>query len=602
MNSPAAAQSVALAWQFLQAGKLAAADEIVRGLLARGMNDELVPLVAAVRLQQGRFSEAAPLFERARALYPREIRFMFLHGTALAGMNQFEQAIPAFQDVIRQQPNIPDAYLSLGQAQRKLGQFEEAQDTYRKLLRALPENADGYMALASVLAETGQFAEAEAPLRRALLNARDPKMQAGIHNNLAIVLENQNKHTDALESLERIQALAPELPGLGQRRINTLFQLKRFEECLQLYKDLLNRNPGDPQLHQAYNSLLHRLGRTDEYLASFDRAPQTRDILLGKAAMLALQKRGAEAGEICNRLLARDPLDLAAAVGRANSLALMGRYDEAVAAFEAVINQRGDDPVLFGSAAAAALMAADPRKAEYFCQAGLRHNRYDQNCLAFLGTAWRLQNNEWDEDLNRYDSLIRVFDLEPPDGFSSMEDFNAELGAYLERMHPGTDAYLEQSLRGGTQTEGNLFGAGHGLVEKLRARIEKALSSYATDLPGDERHPFLSRRGPHLEYAGSWSSLLRDQGFHVNHLHPKGWISSCYYVTVPDETKDPQTRHGWIKFGEPELKVPLKDPIRRAVQPIPGRLVLFPSYMWHGTIPFHSASARTTIAFDAVPQ
>jgi hypothetical protein len=29
--------------------------------------------------------------------------------------------------------------------------------------------------------------------------------------------------------------------------------------------------------------------------------------------------------------------------------------------------------------------------------------------------------------------------------------------------------------------------------------------------------------------------------------------------------------------------------------------MLFPSYMWHGTIPFHDAAARTTIAFDAVP-
>ena len=43
------------------------------------------------------------------------------------------------------------------------------------------------------------------------------------------------------------------------------------------------------------------------------------------------------------------------------------------------------------------------------------------------------------------------------------------------------------------------------------------------------------------------------------------------------------------------------DSIRRAIQPKPGRLVLFPSYMWHGTIPFHADAVRTTIAFDVVP-
>jgi len=70
---------------------------------------------------------------------------------------------------------------------------------------------------------------------------------------------------------------------------------------------------------------------------------------------------------------------------------------------------------------------------------------------------------------------------------------------------------------------------------------------------------------------------------------------------VPQATNDPDTRNGWIKFGEPSLEVPLKNAIRRAVQPIPGRLVLFPSYMWHGTVPLRAPSPRITIAFDAIP-
>jgi len=45
-----------------------------------------------------------------------------------------------------------------------------------------------------------------------------------------------------------------------------------------------------------------------------------------------------------------------------------------------------------------------------------------------------------------------------------------------------------------------------------------------------------------------------------------GWISSCYYVAVPDAVKDQSSRQGWIKFGEPSLDVALKNPIRRAIQ------------------------------------
>ena len=591
-----------MAWRHLQASNPAAADALVQPLLARGVADELVPLVGAIRLQQQRFPEAASLLERARALFPNEVRFAFLHGTALSGMNRFDEAVPAFQAAIKREPNIADLYLALGQAQRKLGRPQDAQETYRKLLRLQPAHVDGYIALSSALAEAGQFEEAEAPLRRALLHAKDARTEAAIHNNLAILLSGRNRHAEALESLDRTQTLLPDLPGLDQRRIDRLYQLGRYEECLVVYRKLLDRNPNDLPLHQAYNSLLYRLGRMEEFLASFDRAPQTREILLGKAQFLSKLKRVDELDAIYETLLTRDPLDSAALSGRADSLMARGRGQEALTIFESVLGRPGATPGMFSSAASAALLSGDPQRAEILCQSGLRLAPFDQTCLALLGTSWRLKGDERDETLNGYDRLIRVFDLEPPDGFSSMESFNQELGDYLERLHPKTDAYLEQSLLGGTQTEGMLFGAGHDLVEKVRARIEQAISSYIADFNPDGDHPFLARHSRNFSYAGAWSCLMRGQGFHTNHLHPQGWISSCYYVTVPKETEDQQTRNGWIKFGEPSIPLPLDNPIRRAVQPVPGRLVLFPSYMWHGTVPLQAASPRTTIAFDVAPQ
>jgi hypothetical protein len=30
-------------------------------------------------------------------------------------------------------------------------------------------------------------------------------------------------------------------------------------------------------------------------------------------------------------------------------------------------------------------------------------------------------------------------------------------------------------------------------------------------------------------------------------------------------------------------------------------VVLFPSYMWHGTVPFRGPEGRLTIAFDLIP-
>ena len=38
------------------------------------------------------------------------------------------------------------------------------------------------------------------------------------------------------------------------------------------------------------------------------------------------------------------------------------------------------------------------------------------------------------------------------------------------------------------------------------------------------------------------------------------------------------------------------------IQPRAGRLVLFPSYLWHGTTPIHGSEPRMTVAFDARSQ
>jgi hypothetical protein len=58
-----------------------------------------------------------------------------------------------------------------------------------------------------------------------------------------------------------------------------------------------------------------------------------------------------------------------------------------------------------------------------------------------------------------------------------------------------------------------------------------------------------------------------------------------------------QGHEGWLKLGEPQAELGLDLPPIRLVEPKPGRLVLFPATMWHGTEPF-PAGERLTIAFD----
>ncbi|MEQ1867534.1 MAG: 2OG-Fe(II) oxygenase family protein, partial [Micropepsaceae bacterium] len=135
----------------------------------------------------------------------------------------------------------------------------------------------------------------------------------------------------------------------------------------------------------------------------------------------------------------------------------------------------------------------------------------------------------------------------------------------------------------------------------LRMQIRDAISRYIAAMPDDPDHPFFSRKSKSFAFSGSWSVCLREGGFHTNHIHPKGWISSAYYVSVPQEAADERNLPGWFKMGETNLQLGRHERIQRLVQPKVGQLVLFPSYFWHGTVPFQSDSERLTVAFDVVP-
>jgi len=449
--------------------------------------------------------------------------------------------------------------------------------------------------------DAGRPSEAETAARKGLAAAADRGLKAKLYLQLAQALRRQRKDTEALAALDSAGAIDATLPGLARHRAETLQNLDRFDEAVAIFEKEIARAPTDAGLHLDYNALLYQLGRSGDYLKSYDLGPESRELLLGKAYLLAREKRHAEAHAIYAQLQARDPGDRLAVIGAAEVTTMMGRHAEALALFEAVLARHGKEAGLLSIAARPALLSGDPQKAAWLCEQGLQIAPNNASCLAMLSIASRMMEDGRDEALNGYDILVRSFDLEPPEGFSDMASFNAELNASLDRLHPKSREFIDQSLRGGTQTPGHLFPTGLPLVAKLKQRIDEAVARYIAELDENAGHPLLSRRAERFRYSGSWSSRLHDSGFHVNHIHPDGWISSCYYVSVPEAVKDETAKQGWIKFGEPALDVVLKYPVRRTIQPVPGRLVLFPSYMWHGTVPFHDKAARTTIAFDVVP-
>jgi tetratricopeptide (TPR) repeat protein len=215
--------------------------------------------------------------------------------------------------------------------------------------------------------------------------------------------------------------------------------------------------------------------------------------------------------------------------------------------------------------------------------------------MPYAETTWRLRGDPRLEWLTGHPNLISVIDLN--DAVGAIDGL-AEL---LRSLHRVSGRYLNQSVRGGSQTDGPLFSRTEPEIRALRSIVVDAVTGHSDRLQSlPDSHPQKMRAGGNVRFSGSWSVRLVDGGFHASHVHPRGWISSALYIALPGAKDDGDPFAGWLSLGEPPPELGLGLDPTRMIEPKVGQLVLFPSWMWHGTRPFPHGE-RMTVAFDVAP-
>jgi uncharacterized protein (TIGR02466 family) len=96
--------------------------------------------------------------------------------------------------------------------------------------------------------------------------------------------------------------------------------------------------------------------------------------------------------------------------------------------------------------------------------------------------------------------------------------------------------------------------------------------------------------------------LLKGAGHHAGHIHPHSVISGTLYVEVPEGT-------GAIRFEDPRLPLMMAAPPREkdapeelqpfvTVEPQPGLLLLWESWLRHEVLPGAARGERLSISFN----
>lgn len=396
----------------------------------------------------------------------------------------------------------------------------------------------------------------------------------------------------AVELFERAGRLAPSDGALFLGHVAALYAERGLAKAVAALEARLEREPAWLPGHGTLSRLRWMRGERENFAASYAAAAAAspRDVAVWRDWIETLMHAGRH--EEALGLIAR---------GRAAAGASMV-FDalETLATCEAGETAEADR--MFAGLGPIAHVSMAARYMRHLLRAGrpVEAARFGENWLAdsqaelvwpYLASAWRLTGDERWQSLEGDERLVGVYDL--ADKLPSLP----ALAEALRALHRSSAQMLEQSVRGGTQTDGPLFARLEPEIRALRAAIVEAVESHVAQLPEPrERHPTLiAARGP-VRFAGSWSVRLPGSGFHSNHVHPAGWLSSAFYVALP-EAMGGEEKQGWLTLGAPQAELGLDLAPSRSIEPKPGRLVLFPSTMWHGTIPF-AEGERLTVAFD----
>lgn len=519
---------------------------------------------------------------------PAEVQALF----ELYRSGRISQAEVQVRALLNSYRNAPVLYNVLGICQESQGRDREAAESYRRALALDPRVADLHVNLGAVLARLGDALAAAASYRKAL---RIRPNFAAAHFNLGTLLQAQGQLQEAAHHYQ--QAINHE-PGLfaAYGNLGTLLQQRgQLEEAERCYRKALALR-SDARGHFNLATALHDQGEHEEAIREFRTAvgldPQFAEAWNGLGETLRDHGEMEEAIRCYRQALVAQPAHGRAMYNLGEYHYLAGQLTEAVPFFA-----QSD----FADAQDRALQCLyKTSQFDAFKQGFDRLTADGRHASILLGTLSTHYATNF-RQLNPYNFCREPMDHVLHARIDALAGPDSPL--LEELLHDIESLAIAERKQGrlyyGIQSAGNLLKRPEPSFQRLATLIREQVTRYRHRYAASSCE-MLAGFPREVEFASSWYLRIKKGGHLTSHIHEEGWISGCVYLQLPDRKDAHEGSFEYSTDGDDYPRLHDDFPSRIADLRV-GDIVIFPSSLFHRTIPFHSEQERVCVAFDVKP-
>lgn len=473
------------------------------------------------------------------------------------------------------------------------GHLADTVSSAKKLLQRYPGTFILHHALAIALDGQQQYAEAVEHYRQAL------KLQAlpELHFNLGIVLTQLNRLDEAITSYKAAIQLQPQFFEAHGNLGTVLQRQGKLNEAIASYRRGLSINPQDARGHFNLGTALRDHGHLPEAVKSYQEAirlfPNYTDAHNNLGETLRDQGDMPAAVHAYQQALALNPQHAQANYNMAEFLYLAKRYDEAIPYFEASQLEDWQARSLY-----CLYKAARFDDFKHALDRLVSTTRHTSPFIGTLSTHYAINfgiDNPYNFCKNGFDYVYQrsIPELSQPDS-PLLQDLLRDIN------HAEIAERKQGMLHYGTQSAGNLFKRPEASFLQLAELIKREFLLYKQKFAGADCE-LIKSYPEDLQFTSSWYVKMRKGGHLDPHIHEIGWISGAVYLAMPKNKQRPE--EGNFEYGTHGDQYPQKHQQfpSALIAPEVGDIVLFPSSLFHRTIPFSSDEERICIAFDLKP-